>query len=165
MFVEVHGSSATRPLPGCAHWLPPSARTLREAEVKSADFTSGRRGRRRRLPSAEVWRPREGRWVRGLSRCTVKAPGPTRDSGLTAPLLGGLAYRRPSIGGEALSSDFVDAVRVEGDVFLDLRHRFERGFISPHRVYGAIPASWDAVVGSVALVGAIGRVFAAHGLM
>src|ERR1700737_4234937 len=57
-------------------------------------------------------------------------------------------------------ADLVDTVRVEGDVILDLRHRFKWGLISPHRIEGTIPASRKAVVGSVALVGAIGRVFA-----
>src|SRR6202035_4510938 len=59
--------------------------------------------------------------------------------------------RRPRL------ADLVDTVRVESDVILDLRHRFERGLIGPHRIEGALAASRDAVVGSVTLVGAIRR--------
>src|SRR6202035_2311334 len=58
--------------------------------------------------------------------------------------------RRPRL------ADLVDTVRVERDVVLDLRHRFERGLIGPHRIEGAIPAGRNAEIGSVALVGAIG---------
>src|ERR1700733_2937979 len=59
-------------------------------------------------------------------------------------------------------SDYlVDAVRVESDVALDLHDRIERGLIRPHSIDGTIPARGNAVVGRVALVGAIRRVFAA----
>src|SRR5260221_8094534 len=57
-------------------------------------------------------------------------------------------------------ADLVDTVRVEGDVILDPRHRFKWGLVGPHRIERAIPASRNAVIGSVALVGAIRRVFA-----
>src|ERR1700688_1706180 len=57
-------------------------------------------------------------------------------------------------------AELVDTVRVEGDVILDLRHRFKWRLIRPHRVERTIPASRNAVVGSVALVGAIRGVFA-----
>src|SRR5258708_7556011 len=57
-------------------------------------------------------------------------------------------------------ADLVDTVRVEGDVTLDPRHRFKWGLIRPHRIERAIPASRNAVIGSVTLVGAIRRVFA-----
>src|SRR5258706_6956077 len=59
-------------------------------------------------------------------------------------------------------ADLVDTVRVKGDVILDLRHCFEWGFIAPYGIEGAIPAGWNAVIGSVPLIGAIGRVFAMH---
>src|SRR5229473_1214543 len=49
---------------------------------------------------------------------------------------------------------------IEGNVILDLRHRIKWGLVSPHRIERAIPASRNAVVGSVALVGTIRRVFA-----
>src|SRR5260370_11840352 len=57
-------------------------------------------------------------------------------------------------------ADPVDTVRIEGDVILDLRHRFKWGLISPHRIDVTIPASRTAVVESVALEAAIRRVFA-----
>src|SRR3982074_814575 len=60
------------------------------------------------------------------------------------------------------SAALVAAVRIEGDVVLDLRHRLERGLIRPHRIEGTIPAGRNAVVGRVALVRAIGRMFAAR---
>src|ERR1700719_3639654 len=66
----------------------------------------------------------------------------------------------PTPGRRRRSADLVDTVGVERDVILDLRHRFEWGLISPHRIARAIPASRNAVVGSVALVGAIRRVLA-----
>src|ERR1700688_928898 len=56
-------------------------------------------------------------------------------------------------------AELVDTVRVEGDVILDLRHRFKWRLIRPHRVERTIPASRNAVVGSVALVGTIRGVF------
>src|SRR5258705_11513336 len=59
-----------------------------------------------------------------------------------------------------LSGLIVDTARVEGEMILDLRHRFNWCLIGPHRVEGTIPASRNVVVGSVALVGAIRRVFA-----
>ena len=62
----------------------------------------------------------------------------------------------------ARSHYLVDAVRVEGDVILDLRHRIEWGLIGPHCIEGTIPASRNAVVGRVALVGAVRGVFAAR---
>src|SRR5713101_9927256 len=68
----------------------------------------------------------------------------------------------PKPGRRRRLADLVDTVRVEGDVTLDLRHRFKRGLISPHRIEGAITASRNAVVGSVALVGTIRGVFAAR---
>src|SRR6266853_5530204 len=68
--------------------------------------------------------------------------------------------RKPQGPITVLSGLVVDTVRVEGETILDLRHRFKWGLISPHRVQGAIPACRNAVVGSVALVGAIRRVFA-----
>src|SRR5258708_18102967 len=68
--------------------------------------------------------------------------------------------QRPKPGGRRRLADPVDTVRIEGDVILDLRHRFKWGLISPHRIDGTIPASRTAVVGSVALVGAIRRVLA-----
>jgi len=58
------------------------------------------------------------------------------------------------------SADFVDPVRIESDIFLDLFHRFKRGLISPHRIDRAVPASRNAVVGRLAFVWAEGRVFA-----
>src|SRR6266851_1920430 len=64
-------------------------------------------------------------------------------------------------GREPRLADLVDAIRVKRDVILDLRHRFKRGLISPHRVARTITAGWNAVVGSVALVGAVRGVFAA----
>src|SRR5712664_1489498 len=67
-----------------------------------------------------------------------------------------------SPGRQYWSADLVDTVRVEGDVILDLRHRFKRCLVSPHRIDGAIPAGRNAVVGSVALVRAIRRVLAAR---
>src|ERR1700680_5073504 len=68
--------------------------------------------------------------------------------------------RKPQGPITVLSGLVVDTVRVEGETILDLRHRFKWGLISPHRVQGAIPACRNAVIGSVALVGAIRRVFA-----
>src|SRR3984957_12426452 len=59
-----------------------------------------------------------------------------------------------------LLADLVHTVRIEGDVLLDPCHRFKRGFIRPHRIDGTISAGRNAVVGSIALVGAIRRVFA-----
>src|SRR5260370_4012137 len=59
-------------------------------------------------------------------------------------------------------ADLVDTVRVKGDVILDLHHRFKRGLIRPHCVAGTITARRNAVVGSVALVGAVRGVFAAR---
>src|SRR5882757_1144706 len=59
-------------------------------------------------------------------------------------------------------ADLVNTVRVEGDVILYLRHRFKWRLISPHCIDGTIPSSRNAVVGSVALVGTIRRVFATH---
>src|SRR5690348_13077491 len=59
-------------------------------------------------------------------------------------------------------TDLVDAVRVESDVILDLRHRFKWSLVSPRRIDGAISAGGNAVVGSVAFVGAIRLVFAAR---
>src|SRR6267142_1789327 len=53
-------------------------------------------------------------------------------------------------------------VRIEGNVILDLCHRIKWGLVSPHRIERAIPASRNAVVGSVALVGTIRRVVAAR---
>jgi hypothetical protein len=50
-------------------------------------------------------------------------------------------------------ADLVDTVRVEGDVILDLRHRFKWTLIGPHRIDGTISTSRNAVVGSAALVG------------
>src|SRR5260370_12980478 len=58
------------------------------------------------------------------------------------------------------SADLRATVRVEGAVILDLRHRVEWGLISPHRIERTIPARRNVVVGSVALVGAIRRMFA-----
>jgi hypothetical protein len=40
-------------------------------------------------------------------------------------------------------------------------HRCVRGLIGPHGVRGTISAEWDAEVGAVALIGAIGGVFSA----
>src|ERR1700736_2639807 len=68
--------------------------------------------------------------------------------------------QRPEPGRRRPLADLVDTVRVEGDVILDLRHRFKWGLIGPHRIEGAIPTGRNAVVGSVALVGTIRLVFA-----
>src|ERR1700687_1311817 len=57
-------------------------------------------------------------------------------------------------------ADLVDAVRVEGEVILDLRHRIKGSLITPHRIDGTIPAGRNAGAGSVALVGEIRRVLA-----
>src|SRR5882724_10873543 len=65
--------------------------------------------------------------------------------------------RKPQGPITVLSGLVVDTVRVEGETILDLCHRFKWGLISPHRVQGAISACRNAVVGSVALVGAIRR--------
>src|ERR1700733_4872124 len=75
-----------------------------------------------------------------------------------------LPLDRPQSSGlrTAIHLDSIDTVRVEGDVILDRRHRFKWGLISPHRIGGTIPANRNAVVGRVALVWAIGRVFASH---
>src|ERR1700722_2497659 len=75
-----------------------------------------------------------------------------------------LPLDRPQTSGlrTAIHLDGIDTVRVEGDVILDLRHRFKWGLISPHRIDGTIPANRYAVVGRVALVGAIGRMFASR---
>src|SRR5258708_9656395 len=69
-------------------------------------------------------------------------------------------HEPPRPGRRRRLADRVDTVRVEGDVVLDPRHRFDRGLISPHRIERTIAASRNAVVGSVALVGAIRGVFA-----
>jgi protein ImuA len=53
-------------------------------------------------------------------------------------------------------ADLVDTVRVEGDVILDLRHRFKWGLISPQRIEGAIPASRGAIDGAAAALFAAG---------
>src|SRR5258707_11456825 len=80
--------------------------------------------------------------------------------------LGGWPYKRindwlqPQGPITLLSGFVVDTVRVEGDMILDLCHRFKWGLISPHRIERELPASRNAVVGSVALVRAIRRVFA-----
>src|SRR5258708_29005176 len=71
---------------------------------------------------------------------------------------GGPSHRSP--GRRRRLADLVDTVRVEGDVILDLRHRFKWRLISPHRIARTIPASRNAVVGSIALIGPIRRVFA-----
>src|ERR1700751_3430261 len=60
------------------------------------------------------------------------------------------------------STYLVDPVRVEGDVILDLRHRFKWILISPHRIARTIAAGGNVVVGSVALVGTVRCVFAAR---
>src|SRR5216684_1559448 len=68
----------------------------------------------------------------------------------------------PALGRRRQLADLVDTVWIEGNVILDLRHRIKWGLVSPHRIEPAIPASRNAVVGSVALVGTIRRVFAAR---
>ena len=57
-------------------------------------------------------------------------------------------------------ADLVDAVRVEGDVILNLRHCFKWGLVSPHRIERAIPANRNAVVGSETPMRAIRRLLA-----
>src|ERR1700730_15129260 len=65
----------------------------------------------------------------------------------------------PSPGRRRQSADLGDTVGVARAPLIDPRHRSEWGLISPHRIARAIP-SRNAVVGSVALVGAIRRVLA-----
>jgi hypothetical protein len=60
------------------------------------------------------------------------------------------------------SADFVNTVRIESDIFLDLPHRFKRGLIGPHRIDTAVSASRNAVIGRFTFVWAEGRVFASR---
>src|SRR5258707_13378204 len=68
----------------------------------------------------------------------------------------------PKPGRRRRLADLVDTVGVEGEVILDPRHRFKRGLIRPHRIERTITANGNAVIRSVALVGAIRGVFAAR---
>src|SRR3984957_1499859 len=60
------------------------------------------------------------------------------------------------------SADLIDSIRVEGNVFFDLRGRLEWRFISPYGVDGASPANRNTVIGSVTLVGTIRRMAGPH---
>ncbi len=57
--------------------------------------------------------------------------------------------------------DRVDAVGIEGEMIFDERHRCVGGLIGPHGVRRTISAEWNAEVGAVALIGAVGGVFRA----
>src|ERR1700722_20257451 len=63
--------------------------------------------------------------------------------------------------GSGLFLDRVDAISIEGEMVLNRRDRFVRSFVGPHGVRRARAAGRDAVIGAVALVGAVGRVVGA----
>ena len=51
--------------------------------------------------------------------------------------------------------DCVDAIRVEGEMVLDLGDRGVRCLIGPDGIHRPLPAEWDAVVGTVTQIGAV----------
>src|ERR1700720_4533603 len=54
--------------------------------------------------------------------------------------------------------DRVDAFGIEGEMIFDERDRRVRRLIGPHGIHRAMPAKWNAEVGTVALIGTVGGV-------